>query len=69
VKSEDGALLGAEYNAAKPLIDWNIEEGKDDMKIRGLSEYGWAMWCRWSRTSPINLPMRVPWHTLARLTN
>lgn len=61
--------MEAKFDSDAPIINWEIKDGEDGQKINGLNEYGWSLWCRWMRTGPSSLAFRVPWHTLARLTN
>lgn len=49
------------------MFEKELEHG-DDVKLRGMSEYGWGLWSRWSRTGPVSLFSKADWHTLARMT-
>lgn len=48
-ESDRNKLLIADANKQGTLMDLEINDGAD-YNIRGLNEYGWALWCRWSRT-------------------
>jgi hypothetical protein len=50
------------------VFEKELEHNEDSLKIRGISEYGYGMWTRWSRTGPVTLFSKADWHTLARLT-
>ena len=47
-----------------PVLDIELIEN-----VRGLNEYGWALWCRWSRTLNKAIPTRDAWYSIARLVN
>jgi hypothetical protein len=66
--SPKDSLLECVHDKAEPNVLLKIEDSKD-AATRGLQEYGWSTWLRWSRTGPKNLPFRVVWHNIARLTS
>ncbi|CAD8140693.1 unnamed protein product [Paramecium octaurelia] len=61
-------LLECIFDKAEPNVLLKIEDSKD-VPTRGLQEYGWSTWLRWSRTGPKSMPWRIVWHNIARLTS
>lgn len=60
--------FSAAFDEDTVLYDLEVEDNGEDVKINGVSEYGYGFWTRWSRTYPKYLFPKQPWHNVARFT-
>ncbi|CAD8058815.1 unnamed protein product [Paramecium sonneborni] len=67
-ESDRNKLLIADSGKQGTLMDLEINDGTD-YNIRGLNEYGWALWCRWSRTLNKPIQFKDAWYSIARIAN
>ena len=66
VTSEKDKPIPSQFDSKDPVIDIQIEDSKAG--IKGLDEYSWNAWTRWSRSEPANLPQRKDSHLIGRLS-
>ena len=51
-------MIPSTFDQTTPVVEYKLEHGKDDVKILGMTEYGWSVWTRFMRTGPVK---NMPW--------
>jgi hypothetical protein len=66
IATEKDKPIPSQFTNDDAFINIELEDSK--VPIKGLDEYSWIAWTRWSRSEPINMPQRKDFHLIGRLS-